>query len=103
MTHPDAPRSWKPIETAPKDGTLIWAWLYHKGAHLMRWETADEVAAQEGGSPDEYEEGWIDIHQPSEHWYPKFWLPKEALPEPPETRVIGERAMRCYEAKPRCS
>lgn len=40
----------KPIETAPKDGTKIWGWLYDTGIVLMHWMTAQQNADEAGHS-----------------------------------------------------
>lgn len=63
---------WQSIETAPKDGTVIWAfngeqgrmkWISGDGYALWSWD--DETLADIDASPDQ----------------PTNWMP---LPEPPE-------------------
>lgn len=74
---------WQPIETAPKDQTVIvfrptmWGGKGHIGK--ARWETDKYLK-----KPKPFwssSEGWIgkteDRHHPPTHWMP--------LPEPPET------------------
>lgn len=29
--------NWQPIETAPKDGTVVECWIKGKGSHVMTW------------------------------------------------------------------
>jgi len=66
---------WQPIETAPKDGTEIWAyngeqvrmhWITweHEGESGGMWQYADEILSDV--APD--------------CWQPTHWMP---LPEPP--------------------
>lgn len=75
---------WQPIETAPKDGTVIWGYLYHSGIRKLAWVSPEESAYLYGGSPDEYVGIWVDQMDSSEDWAPRHWLPLEAIPEPPK-------------------
>lgn len=75
---------WQPMETAPKDGQIIWAWLYQTGIRAVRWGTAEEWAESLGGSPDEYLSCWVEADDDSEEWSPDWWLPYDAIPVPPE-------------------
>lgn len=77
---------WQPIETAPKDGQIVWAWLYQTGIRAVRWGTAEEWAERLGGSPDEYQDCWVEADDDSEEWSPKWWLPYDAIPAPAEPR-----------------
>lgn len=53
---------WKPIESAPKDGSHIIAARFSRG-HLdwvshAHWASAEDSAEAEGGSPDDYISCW---------------------------------------------
>lgn len=76
-------RGWQPIETAPKDGQVVWAYLYQSGIRAVRFGTAEEWAELEGGSPDEYEDCWVEADNESETWSPRWWLPYGSLPLSP--------------------
>ncbi len=63
--------AWQPIETAPRDGTPVWAFngeqapmLYIAGEGYALWIWADQVLADVDPSPEQ----------------PTHWMP---LPEPP--------------------
>ena len=76
---------WQPIETAPKDGTPVWAWLFDVGIRQVRWWSAEEIAEEEGDDePENWAAGWYEVRDWNEGWSPKFWLPVNAIPEPPE-------------------
>lgn len=82
---------WRPIETAPKDGQIIWAWLKQTGIRAVRWASAEEWSDREGGDPDDYESGWVQADDEDEMWSPKWWMPYEAIPEP-QPAPQGKRA-----------
>ena len=76
--------AWQAIETAPKDGRLIWGWLSDSGIRALFWQTAEDCAAAEGLPADMFEAGWAEYSDPTERWEPKFWMPYEAIPCPGE-------------------
>jgi hypothetical protein len=57
----------------------------------MRWSTAEENAAKEGGDADDFLSCWVDCADPSEDWSPKFWLPYEAFSVPPGCVFMNSR------------
>jgi hypothetical protein len=78
---------WRPIDTAPKDGTKFWgsvdgdavAMFWHPGfcqfvSRFSRMTLADGMTFEETGTS--YKD-----HSPEIHW-PKYWMPIE---DPPET------------------
>lgn len=70
---------WQPIETAPRDGTIILAWRYYMVA--MRWDekAGDEFpweAVQLGGLHAMKENGYQEEDLALTHWM--------SLPEPPK-------------------
>ena len=73
--------TWQPIETAPKDGSLVL--LYRPDAYDWgkvtpgKWETQ-----QYSKKPKPYWDIWLKIGGISESraWVPTHWMP---LPEPP--------------------
>lgn len=82
---------WMPIESAPKDGTLIDLWV--TGTHFTgrisdsKWG----LPSDEDGEPVEDEPCWVslDWHTTYDEWYwmdveyaPTHWMP---LPPPPKT------------------
>ena len=68
------PSAWQPIQTAPKDGTPFWAWLHQTGIRKLKFYADDP----------EWDSGFAECHNPREWWEPEFWLPLEAIPEPPQ-------------------
>lgn len=88
---------WQPIETAPKDGTLIDVWCEppfpdceHPGVRLtdVSWHEADEVFPHTGwirmtdiGNFDLLESGPTCV-EGLPAWLPIFWM---SLPIPPES------------------
>lgn len=74
--------AWQPGETAPKDGQLIWAYLYQSGIRAIQWMEPEEHAEELGGVPDDYVGCFVEVDDHSEQWEPKWWLPYDAIPEP---------------------
>lgn len=66
----------------PRDGSRFWAYLYDSSIRLMRWGSAEEWAAQEGGKPEDYIDCYVEVDDETEEWNPKFWLPLDAIPQP---------------------
>lgn len=71
---------WKSMETAPKDGRLVWAFLYDSGVKLVRWSS---TLYDEGG--------WVEANEPDDDWVPEFWAPFDAIPLPPGVGVVDLR------------
>lgn len=59
---------WRPIESAPKDGTRIKC-LVLGTETILHWDHSE---------PDEYEAAWVDDDLTD--WSPTHWMP---LPQPP--------------------
>lgn len=74
---------WRSMETAPKDGTTVWAFLNNSGIRLVHWVSPEKSAEELGGDPEEYAGVWAEIGDHSEQWEPDLWLPKNALPAAP--------------------
>ena len=71
---------WQHIETAPKDGTPIWAWLNDCGIRKLEWVTAKQIAWEIGGEEGDYNSSWCDVYDHSEPLAPIYWLPIDATP-----------------------
>lgn len=63
---------WRPIETAPMDGTRILAWHWH-------WSKQEEVIAR--WSDDQWQDAWSELTI-----HPTYWMP---LPEPPRDNSLA--------------
>ena len=85
---------WQPIETAPKDGTLIDLWLPKSRTRTTRcyWGRPQHACGENEGycdaCPDH--DGWVDgedfvLGYTSEK--PSHWMPMPAAPDAPETSV----------------
>lgn len=83
--------AWQSIDTAPKDGTIIWGWLYDMRIVAVRWMSAEEAAEEDGhgNSPDDYLEGWVMVQEPDDYWSPKWWQPMHAIGVPPNVILAG--------------
>lgn len=71
---------WKPIEAAPKDGTPILLASAHpigtKDPSMCSWWSAERCAEENGGDPDDYQEGWYLESNPGDAFYhPTHWMP----------------------------
>ena len=91
---------WQPIETAPKDGSYILAWVPDFGCSIVRWfdeRKSGPVYGADSINAPSMQSGWIGdneevfstIEFPDgnviEGAQPTHWMP---LPEPPE---VGEK------------
>ncbi|GEM_PF-2085618 len=75
---------WRPIETAPRDGSYIIAARFGT-ANDLRWlthsrgmTTAEACEADFGLDPDNYEAGWSDGEQEDDPCFPTHWMPLAA-------------------------
>jgi hypothetical protein len=76
------PEGWQPIETAPKDGTVILAlecWIYHTDAARRPHYILREVFYNDEGGWEIVEDGEVREDDGFTHW-----LPRNALPAAPE-------------------
>lgn len=70
----------------PQDGKPIWAHLYDSGIRKLRWESAEDYLERRriNGDPKEYNGWFVEVNSPDEYWSPQWWLPYDAIPEPPQ-------------------
>jgi hypothetical protein len=76
---------WQPIETAPKDGTVIHVWADgFEWPETVRWEFYDENTAKEIGEDGywSYAEGMLAEY--TDGCEPETWTHWRPLPEPPQ-------------------
>jgi Protein of unknown function (DUF551) len=66
---------WQPIETAPKDGTVVLLWEDDM-VTVGSYTNFDSV----GGAPEGYHNGWFDDETGYHEIIPSHWMP---LPDPP--------------------
>lgn len=76
---------WQPIETAPRDGGYVIVARFRNGDELCwvkhsRWIKAEELASENYGDPEEWDDGWTDGNDEDELCFPTHWMP---LPAPP--------------------
>lgn len=83
---------WLPIDTAPRDGTVVFVYFKGKGWLTVSWDSQEDE-----GSRSEYAHWHVDDdkHGP----YPLrgysagddvAWMPRDALPTPPTQPISGE-------------
>ena len=85
---------WRPIASAPFDGTPIWGFLYETGIRLLRWVSPEECAEYEGSyDVEEYDGCWVEVADFDEEWSPEFWMPLDALPLPEGAAIKGLAAL----------
>lgn len=76
--------AWQPIETAPKDGTVILAYIPKTHSHKTWMVSWSKTKLGEWGWF--FELSWRIVGTGITHWQP--------LPEPPAPRAIGARQMK---------
>jgi hypothetical protein len=70
---------WEPIETAPKDGTLIDVWVSEERVTDVRWMIMRQVEGWYCWATNEHGESRLILVE-KEHGTPTHWMP---LPPPP--------------------
>jgi hypothetical protein len=76
---------WRPIATAPKDGTKILVWTYHDAIEMSEWYTLshDEYTLRADGL---YEKRVVESEGGWNSNTPLFWTP---LPAPPALASVA--------------
>lgn len=85
---------WRPAP-APQDGTEFWGWRGIDGIRRARFVSAADYVERNNkeGEPEDYEDGYSDVDDDDDVWTPKWWLPIDAIPEPPAAATTqGETA-----------
>lgn len=74
---------WQPIETAPKDGTLILTLVPGYTAAVSKWQESRGMFdfIDEEDMPND--QAWIDYLESDPKYHPTHWMP---LPEPPKCK-----------------
>lgn len=77
---------WQTMDTAPKDGTVIWGWLNDMGWQKLVWLNSVVRAEYNGWTVDEETEPcWAMAENKSDDdWEPDYWMPESAIPTPPK-------------------
>ncbi len=70
--------SWHPIDTAPRDHSIIWGKDADGDEFRCRWWTKQQVADYEASTPDKWDSGWLDVDDPDIGYDPIFWRPWQA-------------------------
>ena len=69
------------IDTAPTDGTPIFAMMKWGQCYVVRYWSAQQIATDEGSDdPGLYNDGWYEREESMSEWYPSWWTPVENLP-----------------------
>lgn len=77
----ESPRhQWRPIESAPKDGTLIDLWAKCWTSHNDKWmyQRFPNCYWCDHKFIDNAKPEWVNLNK---EWFPTHWMP---IPEPPE-------------------
>jgi hypothetical protein len=82
MTEPPT-ANWLPISQAPEDGTPFGAYLHKSGIRKLKWQNGEEAAETHGGDPAQYEDAFVEVSDIAKSWSPKWFIPIDAIPEPP--------------------
>lgn len=79
---------WQPIETAPKDGTVIDLWCDQRRITFCYWGLPSHSCGEAGRYCDsdwhDLEEGWVDgMNEPFSEYRgkPTHWMPLPAAPD----------------------
>lgn len=78
--------NWKPIDTAPKDGTTVYLWADRPGRwpEVCSWWSRERIAADTGWALDDCNSGWFrEKDETDEYPSPTHWKPYD-LPPPPK-------------------
>ena len=68
-------------QAPPKDGPF-WAWLNDEGIHWMQLLTAEQIAEEDGGTPDEYDGCYCIKADPAYDYLPQYWAAMDAISIP---------------------
>lgn len=81
-------RTWKPIETAPKDGTEILVWREDAGILLARWIAPFDFLTEKesenipnADEPDWFCADFVSGDRLSNSGLPTYWMPLPAAPD----------------------
>src|SRR5260370_37447158 len=84
------PIEWRPKETLPKCSKPFWGWLNQDCIRKLIWMTPAQVAALDGDAPERCDGRYVDAIEFDGDYDPEFWVPEEAIPDPPVARLIDD-------------